>query len=298
LLNKCDIVSDKVKEEVKHTIRTLNSVAEIIETTNSNVDLAKVINTGKFDFTEAETHAKWLAQDRYDIQPESEEFGVSSFLFNPKRPFHPQKLHELLNSNFMLEIINPHDHDHDHDHEHDHDGENEEDDGEEDEEDEDDETDEQYQARLAEAKLKFKKDRAEGQTKKEQGMFKHLFRSKGFIWLANRPNLFFEWSQAAQNLNINVGGPWVCTLKEKSLEDQCKDKDFGDRSQNLIFIGQAMGKYREIIIEAIEKCLVTDDEWESMMSTKMTLHIEEDPFKDSVPDDDKVEEEPTEEKAK
>lgn len=218
LLNKCDLVTDKVKEEVKHTIKTLNQVAEIIETVNSEIDLDKVINTGKFNFIEAETHAKWLAQDRYDVVPESEEFGVSSFLFNQKRPFHPIRLHDLLESNFMVDIINPEDHA-GHDHHHDHGDEDEDEDGNEDEEDEDEETDEQYQQRLAEAKDKFKKERVEGQLKKEKGVFKHLFRSKGFIWLANRPNLFFEWGQAAQNLRISVGGPWVCTLKEKSLED-------------------------------------------------------------------------------
>ena len=110
LLNKCDLVTEEIKAEVKNTIRQLNSIAEIIETTRSDVDLDKVINTGKFDFTEAATHAKWLAEGRYDVQPETEEFGVSSFLYNPKKPFDPVKLHALLDGNFMLDIVNPNDH--------------------------------------------------------------------------------------------------------------------------------------------------------------------------------------------
>jgi len=92
----------------------------------------------------------------------------------------------VLDNNFMLDIINPNEHDHDH-------GQPEEGD-EEEMEDEEDETDEAYEARLAAAKEKFKSDREKGHEKKQLGAFKHLFRSKGFIWLSNRPNLFFEWS--------------------------------------------------------------------------------------------------------
>lgn len=285
LLNKCDLVTDEMKNEVKNTIKQLNRVAEIIETTKSNVDLTKVINTGLFDFNEAEQNAKWLVQDRYDIHPETEEFGVSSFLYNRSVPFHPKRLHTLLESNFMLDIVNPEDqagHLHgDHDHEHANEGAEGEEDGEE-EEDEDDETEEDYQKRLAEAKEKFKKEREVGGEKQEKGIFKHLFRSKGFFWLANRPNLFFEWGQAAMNHNISVGGPWVCTLKELPLEVQCQTKDFGDRAQNLIFIGQQMKLYKDAIIEALDKCLVTGEEWSCMMESKMTLEVEDDPFSQSV----------------
>jgi G3E family GTPase len=119
----------------------------------------------------------------------------------------------------MLSIINPDDHG-DHGHGHGHDDEDE-DQGEDEEmeDEEDEETEDAYQARLAAAKEKFKADREEGHIKKQAGVFKHLFRSKGFIWLSNRPNLFFEWGQAAVQTNISVGGPWVCTLKGKSLEN-------------------------------------------------------------------------------
>ena len=140
----------------------------------------------------------------------------------------------------MLDIVNPEDHT---GHLHGEGDEHEDDEmeGDEEEEDEDeDETDEQYEVRLAIAKEKLKVDRDQGEVKQMSGVFKRLFRSKGFVWLSNRPNLFFEWSQAAINHNINVGGPWVCTLKETTLEQQCMEQDIGDRSQNLIFIGQEM----------------------------------------------------------
>lgn len=67
LLNKCDLVTDKEKAEVKNTILQFNSKATIIETIKSNVDLTQVINTGKFNFEEAEMNSKWLETDRYDI---------------------------------------------------------------------------------------------------------------------------------------------------------------------------------------------------------------------------------------
>jgi len=176
------------------------------------------LNTKKFNFEEAESNSKWLAEGRYDHNPETIEYGVSSFLYKRSRPFNPKRLHALLESHFLLDIVNPEDHaGHLHGHE-DGDAEMEEGEEAEEEEDEEDETDEQYQARLNEAKEKFNKDRKIAYEKQQSGVFKTLFRSKGFFWLSNRPNLFFEWSQASINNNISVGGPWVCTLKEESLE--------------------------------------------------------------------------------
>jgi len=97
----------------------------------------------------------------------------------------------------MLDIVNPEDeagHLPGHDHDHDHEDEDEDEDGDEEMDDEEEETDEAYEIRLAEAKTKFKKDREDAYTKYQSGVFKFLLRSKGFIWLSNRPNLFFEWS--------------------------------------------------------------------------------------------------------
>jgi len=140
--------------------------------------------------------------------------------------------------------------------------------------------------RLEEAKEKFKKKREEAYIRKQEGPFKDLFRSKGFFWLSNRPNLFFEWSHATVQMNICVGGPWVCTLKGVSLEEQAEFQDIGDRSQNLIFIGQNMKEHKEKIIKSLNYCLVTRKEWKVMVENKFTQEVENDPFKDSVPDDE------------
>jgi len=55
-------------------------------------------------------------------------------------------------------------------------------------------TEEHYLAKVAEALEKMKTDRKEGFKKHQAGSFKSNVRSKGFVWMANRPSLFFEWS--------------------------------------------------------------------------------------------------------
>jgi len=47
------------------------------------------MNTGKFDFMKASQFDNWLENDRYDVQPETEEYNISSFIYNAVKPFHP-----------------------------------------------------------------------------------------------------------------------------------------------------------------------------------------------------------------
>jgi len=49
----------------------------------------KIINTGKFDFDRAMQMDTWMERDRYDIQPETEEYNITSFVYTAKRPFNP-----------------------------------------------------------------------------------------------------------------------------------------------------------------------------------------------------------------
>lgn len=50
-----------------------------------------------------------------------------------------------------------------------------------------------------------------------------------------------------------------------------------------------MEKYKEVIIEEVSKCLVTEDEWQQMLRSKLSLELEDDPFKDTVPLEDREE---------
>lgn len=100
LLNKSQDVdlSDLVK--IKRIIVSLNPVAEIIETNYSRVPLNKVLNTKKFDFARASRDPMWLKEARGEHVPETEEYGISSFVYRSKRPFHPQRFWDYCQENW------------------------------------------------------------------------------------------------------------------------------------------------------------------------------------------------------
>ncbi|OCK42663.1 hypothetical protein BA195_10855 [Tenacibaculum soleae] len=105
LLNKTDLVSEDNIEELKAIIHKLNPEAHIIATQNSNVKLDKVINTGLFNYEKAEASAGWIKELESEHVPETEEYGISSFVFKSKKPFHPVRFLNYLNQSFPQNII-------------------------------------------------------------------------------------------------------------------------------------------------------------------------------------------------
>ena len=101
VLNKvADAGLDRV-DAARKIIRSLNADAEIIETNQSSVPVDKILDTGLFDFEKAHDHPMW-AKELYgfaDHTPETEEYGVSSFVYRARRPFIPQKIMAILNGN-------------------------------------------------------------------------------------------------------------------------------------------------------------------------------------------------------
>ena len=101
VLNKvADAGLDRV-DAARKIIRSLNADAEIIETNQSAVSVDKILDTGLFDFEKAHDHPMW-AKELYgfaDHTPETEEYGVSSFVYRARRPFIPQKIMAILNGN-------------------------------------------------------------------------------------------------------------------------------------------------------------------------------------------------------
>ncbi|AUC14038.1 GTP-binding protein [Tenacibaculum sp. SZ-18] len=90
LLNKTDLVSDEHLQNLKETIHNLNPSARIFETTYSKISLEKIINTGLFDFEEAQHSAGWIAEmQKVTHTPETEEYGISSFVYKERKPFDP-----------------------------------------------------------------------------------------------------------------------------------------------------------------------------------------------------------------
>ena len=80
-------------------IRGLNAKAEVIETTQSRVDITEVMGTGLYNLEEAQEHPLW-AQELYRPEahvPETEEYGISSFVYRARAPFDPEKIHQFFN---------------------------------------------------------------------------------------------------------------------------------------------------------------------------------------------------------
>tara|TARA_A100001015_G_scaffold105772_1_gene117430 strand:- start:4352 stop:5587 length:1236 start_codon:yes stop_codon:yes gene_type:complete len=99
LLNKANEVKPADLKRIKGVIKALNPDAKCIETNYSEVPLNEVINTGLFDFEKASEAPGWLKEMRGEHIPETEEYNISSISFKSKRPFHPERFLEFMQSN-------------------------------------------------------------------------------------------------------------------------------------------------------------------------------------------------------
>lgn len=96
ILNKTDLISAADKKTVIGIIKSLNPSAEIVESQYSKVGLDKILNTGRFNIDQARQYAGWL-QDFDKPRSEADEYGVSSFVYRARQPFHPKRLHTFFN---------------------------------------------------------------------------------------------------------------------------------------------------------------------------------------------------------
>jgi G3E family GTPase len=97
VLNKCDLVTAEMRSSVRRFVGKLNPRANIVESTRGRVDPSLVLGTGLFSLSEAEESEQWLKEARYgEHTPESEEYGIQGFTFKARRPFHPQRLRDVL----------------------------------------------------------------------------------------------------------------------------------------------------------------------------------------------------------
>jgi G3E family GTPase len=102
VLNKIDIATGRQVETARGIIRSLNPDADVIETNMSQVPLGRVLDTRLFDYQKAERHPLWY-KELYGFanhKPESDEYGVRSFVYRKKRPFEPAKFYRFLNSSW------------------------------------------------------------------------------------------------------------------------------------------------------------------------------------------------------
>jgi len=211
ILNKADLVTEDQIGELERIIYKLNPTCKIIRTEYSKINPKEILNTKLFDYEVAEQSAGWqkeleLAQKGISHSPETEEYGISSFVYRNSKPFHPKRFYDYIQKGYPNTII----------------------------------------------------------------------RSKGIFWLASRPDHAILWSQAGGSLKIETYGRWWASVPishrarskeylDNQHEIQAKwDKQWGDRMNELVFIGQNMDK--EKITSDLDACLLMDYEILGMKS--------------------------------
>eukprot|EP00122_Pirum_gemmata_P006199 Pgem_evm1s5661 len=274
ILNKADLVTKEQMQKIQEHVAALNPKAKIITSQNSKIDVMNVVDTkmyeeGAFDFSNSPQEKlkkgdevkscckekialgeipcckskRTIKSDKSKIilgtrqnqeTRHSSRFGVTSFLYHARRPFHPQRFHENFVEQFFVFV------------------EREESKNKE----EDPQVVEERQA-LAAEKQKIRNDE-----------FGVLCRSKGFVWMANTHDLMGCYGQAGNMVTIETPGPWACLDPRAYVNDDEKlrvefRKDFeapwGDRRQELVFIG--IDLKHKAIQNALDAALLTDEEF-------------------------------------
>ncbi|MGE0612885.1 MAG: zinc metallochaperone GTPase ZigA [Hyphomicrobiales bacterium] len=102
VINKTDLAAPRDMEKVRAVVRALNPGADVVETSHGRVPLGRILGTGRFDFEQARQNPLW-ARELYgfaDHVPETEEYGISSFVYRERRPFDPVRFQQFINSSW------------------------------------------------------------------------------------------------------------------------------------------------------------------------------------------------------
>ncbi|MDJ1499120.1 GTP-binding protein [Xanthocytophaga agilis] len=105
ILNKEDLVTPQTLGELKAILQKLNPKARIIESQYGQVELKEILHTQLFTLEEAEISSAWQEELQKTHTPETEEYGISSFVFRSRLPFHPERFWNYLNMNWPANII-------------------------------------------------------------------------------------------------------------------------------------------------------------------------------------------------
>ncbi|WP_430469686.1 zinc metallochaperone GTPase ZigA [Thalassospira lucentensis] len=200
VLNKTDLIDPSERKTVLGIIRALNADARILETEHGKVDPKDILNTGLFDFERAQDHPLWT-KELYgfaDHVPETEEYGITSFTFRTPFPFHPQRFHDFINSEWP-----------------------------------------------------------------------GVVRAKGHFWIATRPSWVGEISQAGAAVKNEALGTWWSAVPRERWPDNNEWRDrvlsnwdpvFGDRRQEIVFIGLSDHMNEAALRARLASCLIDEDE--------------------------------------
>jgi len=213
-----------------------------------------------------------LSQVQLDVVPNSNSkdrkitrhearFGITSFIYRARRPFHPGRLRDLFLEPYFASV----------------------------------EHDEEEEEKMTEAEklTKLEEDQKEADEKKikRSETMGELLRSKGFIWIATSHNLIGHWQQAGSVIYLGAESYWMCEVREQwedspsaslILKDMQQSNGeewkYADRRQELVFIGQ--GLKHEVIQKLLDQSLLDDeemalgpDEWEGTMADDDTIQL-------------------------
>jgi G3E family GTPase len=219
ILNKTDLVTSETVGVLRAAIQKLNPSAKLLTSDFSKVNPKEILNTKLFDFEEAQTSAGWQKELEAETHPpETEEYGISSFVFRNQKPFHPARFWEYLNKKYPHSII----------------------------------------------------------------------RAKGLFWIASRPDDAINFSQAGGSSRMERAGVWWASMSfadrinYQAFVDNMEfiegkwNKQWGDRMNELVFIGQDIEK--DNIIADLEECLLQGGELE-LFEQKIKFN---DPFPEMV----------------
>ena len=107
IVNKASAVSSEQLATVKQVVASLNADARIVEADFGTVALDTILDTGLYDEERSEQHPLWM-KELYDYashRPESEEYGVESFVYRARRPFHPAMFYRFLTGDALDKVI-------------------------------------------------------------------------------------------------------------------------------------------------------------------------------------------------
>ena len=114
IINKVETVDAEIRQRIRGLVSKLNPQARIIEANFAQVDMKEVLGTAKFDFEKAATSMGWLQSlhemskreingvIKFAPKPETEEYGISSFVYRARKPFHPKRLYQMIHKIFVL----------------------------------------------------------------------------------------------------------------------------------------------------------------------------------------------------
>jgi G3E family GTPase len=96
VVNKTDLVEKEDLAGLEAMLRHLNPEAKILFSDHGRIDAKAILNTSLFDFEKAAQAPGWMKELRGEHVPESVEYGISSFVYRARRPFHPARFWALL----------------------------------------------------------------------------------------------------------------------------------------------------------------------------------------------------------